>query len=298
MKSKLRGMRGFEKTSHTVLMLWSLFCILPFILLVIASISSEADITKNGYSFFPNQLSFEAYEYLFRHGAKIANAYGITIFVTLVGTSSSLLLVSTFSYALSRPNTPFRRIINFLVFFTMLFNGGLVPSYLMWTETFHIKNTIFALLIPTLLMNGFYIMIMRNYFSTTIHPAIIEAAKIDGAGEMRTFFQVVMPISLPILATIGLFSGLAYWNDWQNGLYYITESRLFSIQYLLNKMIQDVQFLSTGNFVDQAQEQLSKLPNTSIRMAIAVIGVIPVLVVYPIFQKFFAKGIAIGAVKG
>jgi putative aldouronate transport system permease protein len=298
MKTNKRIKNGFEKVSHLVLLAWSLFCVVPFVLLIIASVSSESSITQFGYSFFPKQFSFSAYAYLFKHSSQITSAYLITILVTAVGTASSLLLTSTFAYALSRPNTPFRRIINFMVFFTMLFNGGLVPSYLMWTEIFHIKNTILALIIPGLLMNGFYVLIMRNYFANTIHPAIIEAAKIDGSGEIRTFFQVVLPISLPILATVGLFSGLAYWNDWQNGLYYVTESKLYSIQFLLNKMIQDVQFLSTGNFGEQAKEQLSKLPNTTIRMAIAVIGVLPILVIYPVFQKYFAKGIAIGAVKG
>lgn len=297
MKTNLKKNR-FETASHIVLTLWSLFCLIPFILLIVSSISSEASITQFGYSFLPAQYSFDAYGYLVKHSSQILNAYGITVFVTAVGTSASLLLTSTFAYSLSRPNTPFRKIVNFMVFFTMLFGGGLVPSYLMWTELFHIKNTIFALIIPGLLMNGFYVLIMRNYFSNTIHPAIIEAAKIDGAGELRTFFQVVLPISLPILATVGLFSGLAYWNDWQNGLYYVTDSKLFSVQFLLNKMIQDVQFLSTGNFGDQAKEQLSKLPNMTIRMAIAVIGVLPVLIIYPIFQKYFAKGIAIGSVKG
>jgi putative aldouronate transport system permease protein len=298
MKTKFKVMPGFERISHSVLMFWSLFCLIPFLLLIIASLSSEASITQIGYSFFPKDFSFGAYDYLFKHSSQIVSAYGITLLVTVVGTASSLLLTSTFAYTLSRPNTPFRRIVNFMVFFTMLFNGGLVPSYLMWTEIFHIKNTIWALIIPGLLMNGFYVLIMRNYFTNTIHPAIIEAAKIDGSGELRTFFQVVLPISLPILATVGLFCGLAYWNDWQNGLYYVTDSKLFSIQFLLNKMIQDVQFLSTGNFGDQAKEQLSKLPNTTIRMSIAVIGVLPILVIYPIFQKYFAKGIAIGAVKG
>ncbi len=298
MKSKLSTMRIFEKTSHLVLLLWSLFCLIPFILLIIASLSSEKSIGQIGYSFLPQEFSLSAYEYLFKHSGQILSAYGITLFVTAVGTFSSLLLTSTFAYTLSRPTTPFRKTVNFMVFFTMLFSGGLVPSYLMWTEVFQIKNTILALIIPGLLMNGFYVLIMRNYFTNNIHPAIIEAAKIDGSGELRTFFQVVLPISLPILATVGLFSGLAYWNDWQNGLYYVTDSKLYSIQFLLNKMIQDVQFLSTGNFSDQAKEQLSKLPNTTIRMSIAVIGVLPILIIYPIFQKYFAKGIAIGAVKG
>lgn len=298
MKSTLKSPKGFEKLSHFVLALWSLLCVMPFVLLIIASISSEASIAKNGYAFWPSEWNFDAYRYLFQHSGQISGAYSVTLFVTAVGTVGSLLVTSTFSYALSRPNTPFRKVVGFMVFFAMLFNGGLVPSYLMWTETFHIKNTIWALILPNLLMNGFNVMIMRNWFSTNIHPAIIEAAKIDGAKEFRVFAQVVLPISLPILATIGLFCGLMYWNDWQNGLYYVTEPSFFSIQFLLNKMIQDIRFLSSGNFGEQAKSQMANLPTTSIRMAIAVIGVLPILVLYPIFQKYFAKGIAIGSVKG
>lgn len=182
----------------------------------------------------------------------------------------------------------------------MLFNGGLVPSYIMWTQTFHIKNTLAALLFPSLMMNAFYVIMMRTYFTTNIPDAVIEAARIDGAGELRILSQVVMPMSIPIIATLALLAGLAYWNDWLNGLYYISDDRLFSIQVLLNRMLLDVQFLMSNSDAAKSLQQNEEfvLPSTGIRMAVAVMGALPILVVYPFFQKYFVKGIVIGAVKG
>ena len=182
----------------------------------------------------------------------------------------------------------------------MLFNGGLVPSYIMWTQTFHIKNTLAALLFPSLMMNAFYVIMMRTYFPTNIPDAVIEAARIDGAGELRILSQVVMPMSIPIIATLALLAGLAYWNDWLNGLYYISDDRLFSIQVLLNRMLLDVQFLMSNSDAAKSLQQNEEfvLPSTGIRMAVAVMGALPILVVYPFFQKYFVKGIVVGAVKG
>lgn len=177
----------------------------------------------------------------------------------------------------------------------MLFNGGLVPSYLMWTGFFNIKNTIFALILPNLLMNAFYVILMKNYFANNIPPELIEAAEMDGAGEYKVFFRIIMPLSLPILATVGLMVGINYWNDWTNGLYYLTDQNLFSLQNVLNRILSNIQFLSNSNV---GQKVTTELPSTSIRMAIAVVGIIPILVLYPFFQRYFVKGITIGAVKG
>lgn len=170
----------------------------------------------------------------------------------------------------------------------------------MWTQTFHIKNTLAALLFPSLMMNAFYVIMMRTYFTTNIPDAVIEAARIDGAGELRILSQVVMPMSIPIIATLALLAGLAYWNDWLNGLYYISDDRLFSIQVLLNRMLLDVQFLMSNSDAAKSLQQNEEfvLPSTGIRMAVAVMGALPILVVYPFFQKYFVKGIVIGAVKG
>lgn len=282
---------------NSILALTSLLTLLPLLILIMSSFSSEKALVLYGYTFWPKEFSFSAYKYILSQGATMARAYLITVGVTAAGTALSLLLTAMLAYPLSRKDFGKRNLIIFLIFFTMLFNGGLVPSYIMWTTIFHIKNTLFAYLLPGLLVNAFNVILIKNYFSTNIPPAIIEAAQIDCAGEFRIFFQIVMPLSLPILATMGLLTGLAYWNDWINGLYYIDNDALDSIQVILNRMLQDAQFLFANNTTTSSVD-LSNLPSVSIRMAIAVLGLVPILVVYPFFQKYFVKGIAIGAVKG
>lgn len=282
---------------NIILALTSLLTLLPLLILIMSSFSSEKALVLYGYTFWPKEFSFSAYKYILSQGATMARAYLITVGVTAAGTALSLLLTAMLAYPLSRKDFGKRNLIIFLIFFTMLFNGGLVPSYIMWTTIFHIKNTLFAYLLPGLLVNAFNVILIKNYFSTNIPPAIIEAAQIDCAGEFRIFFQIVMPLSLPILATMGLLTGLAYWNDWINGLYYIDNDALDSIQVILNRMLQDAQFLFANNTTTSSVD-LSNLPSVSIRMAIAVLGLVPILVVYPFFQKYFVKGIAIGAVKG
>lgn len=292
-KSKL------EISSNIVLLLLSFSCIIPFVLLIVSSITDDATITLYGYSFFPQKLSLDAYKYLFAQGSVIGRAYAITVFITVVGTSVSLIISSMLAYPLSRKDYPLHKVQTFMVFFTMLFNGGLVPTYLVYTRIFDFKNTIFALIIPALLMNGFNVLLMRTFFRMNIPMAIIESAKIDGAGEFTTFIKIIMPLSLPIMATVGLLVGVSYWNDWNNGLIYITKPQLYSIQNLLNRILQDIQFLSTNPDINaQSGEVMTKLPSTTVRMAIAVIGVLPILVIYPFFQKYFQKGMTIGAVKG
>ena len=278
-----------------ILMLFSLAAILPFLLLVISSVTSEEVLLVNGYSYFPTKLSFYSYEYLFTVNlSSIGRAYGITVFITVVGTTLSLMIAPMMAYVLSRRDYNKRKVMTFVVFFTMLFNGGLVPQYLMWTQLFGIKNTIFALLFPNLLFNGFFVLIMKSYFTLNIHPALIEAAKIDGASEFYIYRKIVMPLSLPILATIGLMVGINYWNDWMNGLYYITKNHLFSLQNLLNRILVTIRFLN--EFANEMRLD-KELPSISIRMAMAVIGTIPIMALYPFFQKYFVKGISLGGVK-
>jgi putative aldouronate transport system permease protein len=271
-------------------------CIFPFLLLFIASFSSEQSIISNGYSLFPSEFSLEAYKYLWSNFDSIGRSYGITVVITAVGTSAGLLISALLAYPLSRVDMPLKNSLSFIVFFTMLFNGGLVPTYLIYTEVFHIKNTLWALIIPGLLTNGFFILLIRTFFRTSIPKEIIESAYIDGATEFKIFFRIVMPLSLPILATIGLMLGIGYWNDWFNGLIYITDSKLFSLQNLLNRMLQNIQFLQQTNL--DGRGQTANLPTNSVRMAMAVIGIVPILLLYPFFQKFFVKGLTIGAVKG
>lgn len=291
--------KGINIVANVILSLFAAACIIPFCLLIISSLSSEQSIIQNGYSFFPEQFSLKAYEYLWIHKLEIGRAYGITVLITVIGTVVSLAITSMLAYPLSRRDMPLARLWTFLVFFTLLFNGGLVPTYLVYTQIFDLKNTIFGLLIPGLLMNGFNVLLVRTFFLTSIPPALIEAASIDGAGEIKIFYRIILPLSLPIMATIGLFQAIAYWNDWFNGLIYLTDTNLFGIQTVLTKMIMDIQFLTSNSSAagTGASQAIAQLPSTSVRMAIAAIGVLPILIAYPFFQKYFVKGITIGAVK-
>lgn len=296
------GVRGasdkrFQIVLHIILIIMTAAAILPFVLLVASSLTDDATLMKFGYNFWPRKFSGYAYNYLFHsNGKSVFHAYGITIVVTIIGTILSLLAGPMLGYALSRRDYSRGKVLTFLVFFTSLFNGGLVPSYIMWTQTFHVKNTIFALIFPTLLFNSFYIILYKNNFATNIHPALIEAAKIDGAGEWYIYFKVILPLSLPILATVGLLVALGYWNDWQNGLYFISDKNLYSLQQLLKSIIDNIKAMasvSTGSVADA----VAKLPSNSIRMAMAVVGVIPIMALYPFFQKAFVAGISLGGVK-
>ena len=291
--------KTFQVVVHGIMVLLCLVCVLPFLLLIMSSVADENWLIMNGYSFFPAKLSADAYQYLLVDSSSIVRGYLISAFVTVAGTCISLVMTTLMAYPLSRKDLPGRYIFSFFIFFSMLFNGGLVPTYIMWTQTFHIKNTIFALLVPNLLMGAFYVIMMRTYFSSNIPDAVIEAARIDGAGEMRILLKIVLPMSLPIIATLALLTGLGYWNDWLNGLYYIQNDSLYSIQVLLNRMLMDVQFLmSSANTAAAGNQQMGPLPSTGIKMAVAVLGALPALIIYPFFQKYFVKGITIGAVKG
>ena len=286
--------------THTVMILLCVLCVVPFLLIVISSFTEESVLMMNGYSFFPEKISTYAYTYVLGGGgAKVLHGYVVSIGVTVVGTVSSILMTTLFAYPLSRRDLPFRNVIAFFVFFTMLFSGGLVPSYMMWTRVFHIKNTIAALLFPSLLMNAFYVIMMRTYFSNTIPNELIEAARIDGGSEMTILWKVVAPLSKPMVATLAFMIGLGYWNDWMNGLYYVTDTQYFSIQNILNRMLQDVQFLSTAAATQVSMGSIaSNLPTTGVRMSVAVLGLLPILIAYPFFQKYLVKGIMIGGVKG
>lgn len=291
--------KAFRIGVNGILILLSFACLLPFLLLAISSITDEGTLMRNGYTLFPAKISMNAYVYLFTSATAIFRAYGVTVFVTVVGTTFNLILTVLLAYPLSRRDLPLRNFFSFVIFFTMLFNGGLVPSYIMWTQLFHIKNTIWALIVPYFMLNAFYVIMMRTYFTSNIPIEIIEAAKIDGAKEFGILGKIILPLSKPILATVGLMVGLIYWNDWLNGLYFLTETKLFSIQNILNRMIQDAQFLSSNAGASaQAGGLMQNLPSISLKMAVAVIGALPIMIIYPFFQKYFVKGITVGGVKG
>ena len=291
--------KSFQVGANIVMVILSLCCIFPFVLLIISSLTDETELIRNGYSLFPSKFSLDSYLYMFKSSNKIISAYGITILSTVVGTGCGLTMTILMAYPLSRRDLPGRNAMAFYVFFTMLFSGGLVPTYIMYTRYLKVSNTIWALIIPALMVNAFYVIMMRTYFTTNIPEAVIEAARIDGAGEFRILGTIVLPMSVPMIATMTLLIGLSYWNDWKNGLYYLQQNKsLYSIQVLLNDMLRDVQALKSGMDAAAAAEIAATMPSTGIKMAIAVVGVLPVLVVYPFFQKYFVKGITIGAVKG
>lgn len=288
----------FRTLSHLIMIALTLCCVAPLALLVMSSLTSERSLVADGYSLFPREFSLDAYKYLWTSKDKILRAYGMTIFVTAVGTLVNVGLTALLAYPLSRKTLPGRNGIAFFIFFTMLFNGGMIPSYLMWTQYFHVRDTVFGLIVPNLLLNAFQVIIMRTYFSSNLPGEIIEAAKIDGAGELRILMKIVLPLSTPIITTIALLSGLAYWNDWLNGLYYLLErTDYFTIQNLLNRIIANADFLN-NNQGNQFLSMGFTVPSVGVRMAIAVIALIPILVVYPIFQRGFVKGIVVGGVKG
>ena len=291
--------KSFQVGANIVMVILSLCCIFPFVLLIISSLTDETELIRNGYSLFPRKFSLDSYLYMFKSSNKIISAYGITILSTVVGTGCGLTMTILMAYPLSRRDLPGRNAMAFYVFFTMLFSGGLVPTYIMYTRYIKVSNTIWALIIPALMVNAFYVIMMRTYFTTNIPEAVIEAARIDGAGEFRILGTIVLPMSVPMIATMTLLIGLSYWNDWKNGLYYLQQNKsLYSIQVLLNDMLRDVQALKSGMDAAAAAEIAATMPSTGIKMAIAVVGVLPVLIVYPFFQKYFVKGITIGAVKG
>lgn len=296
----MKDEQKFQIIAHAVMILLSVSAILPLILMVVSSFTDNDLLIAEGYKFWPSKWSVYAYEYIFSTGNSVIRAYGVSIVLTLVGTFLSLTITTMLAYAISKADLPGRGLITFVIVFSMLFNGGLVPTYIIYTNVFNIKNTFAALLVPGLLMNAFNVMLMKSYFVSSIPGEILDAAFIDGAGETMTFYKIVIPLSKPILATIALFAGIAYWNDWMNGYIYITKrTDLYSVQNLLNRMMQNIQFLSqSSSNVQNATAGLSAIPLASVRMAMAAVGILPIMVMYPFVQKYFVKGITLGGVKG
>lgn len=291
---------GYQILANSVMMIVTIIVIVPFLLLFMSSITDESALITNGYSLFPKKFSLEAYRYILRSGDKIFRAYGMTFLVTIIGTCVNITLTTLFAYPLSLPGLPGRRGITFFVFFTMLFSGGLVPSYIMWSNYVKVKDTIWGLLLPNLMMGAMNILLVRTYFQTSIPDTLIEAAQIDGAGHLKIFTSIILPLGKPIIITIGTFAGLGYWNDWTNGLYYISRNtNLYTIQNVLNRLVSDLQYLSqnSGTSSNLAAE-LAKVPSTGVQMAIAFVAILPIIVLFPFLQKYYSKGIALGAVKG
>ena len=294
-----RESRNAERIAYVVFILAALACILPILLMGIASFTDNDILNRQGYSFFPEKWSLAAYQFLFTQSGAIIRSFGVSVVVTAIGTIAGLFCTMMLAYALSREDLPGGRALMFFVVFTLLFNGGMVPTYFMYVNYLHIKNTLFGQLIPSLLVNGFNVMLMRTYFRNNIPKELIESAHMDGAGELRTFFKIVLPISTPILATVGLLIGISYWNDWYNGMLYVTDAELFSMQNYLNKIMMDIQFLSqNGNVTSDANSIMANIPSGTVRMAMAFVATIPVILIFAFVRKYFAKGLTMGSVKG
>ena len=287
--------KGFNIFVHALLIFLILCCVIPFWLLIASSFTAESSLLTNGYSLFPREISFSAYSYLWTAKESIGRAYLMSILISAVGVSCKVLMCILFAYPLSRHELPGRSVFSFLLFFTMLFNGGLVPTYLVYTNIVNVKDSFFGMVVPYLLFNPFMVIMMRTYFTSSIPNEVIEAAKIDGASEVRCLTSIVVPMSKPIIATVSLMTLIAYWNNWTNGIYFLTtRTDLYGIQDYLNDVMNKAAFLQNhSNGMINARD----IPNVSVRMAIAVVAVIPLLVLYPFFQKYFVKGVTLGSVK-
>jgi putative aldouronate transport system permease protein len=274
----------------------SLACVLPLVLILSASFSTETELTLKGYSFIPRGFSTQAYRYIFQNPKQLFNSYGITILVTTAGTFFSLLVTSMLAYTIARRDFKLHRLYSFLILFTLLFNGGMVPSYIMVSRYYHLKDTILALILPYIII-PWHVFLMKGFFMD-IPASLIEAAKIDGAREGTIFFRIIIPISKPALATIGLFCAFTYWNDWWLSLLYIDSPRLSSLQFYLYRIMNNIQFLATAMQNVNVTINFSNLPGETARMALCVLAAGPMLFIFPFFQKHFVRGITMGAVKG
>lgn len=283
---------------NILFIIMALICILPIIFVIIISLTNEKELLLSGYTFFPKEISINAYSYVAAARDVIWRAYGVSIFVTVVGTLLSLFIICLYAYPLSRNSFKYKTQFTFLAYFTMIFGGGLVPWYIVYTTVIPIKNSIWIMIIPYL-MNAWYVIIMRTFYKTTIHESIIESAKIDGAGEFRTFFVIVLPLCRAGLATIGLFCTLNYWNDWYLPLVFVNNAKLYNIQYYMYQTLLSIQFLATSSTsFANAGKAIGDLPSEGARMAIAVLSIGPIILAYPFFQRYFVKGLTVGAVKG
>jgi putative aldouronate transport system permease protein len=281
---------------HLVFILFSLACIIPLVSVISISLSNETDIIKNGYSLFPRVFDISAYAYILYEPIQIINAFKVSIIVSILGTFISLIVTAGIAYTLSRHDYKFKNPLSFYVFFTMMFNGGLVPTYILLSNYLHLKDTIWVLILPYIAAPWF-ILLLRS-FMQKIPYDIIESCMMDGASEFRIFFQIILPLAKPGLATIALFTILQYWNDWWLSLLFIEKESLVPLQYMLYRMMNNITFLTSSS--NQMPPGLSNavIPSESARMAMAILAAGPMLAVFPFFQQYFVRGLTVGAVKG
>ena len=281
-------------TFYLFIAIFAILCLIPFVLVFSCSITDELHILKYGYNLLPGKITFEAYSYIFRTD-KLTNAYMVTIFVTAVGTLLSLVFSSMLAYSISLNTVRYRNQIAFFVFFTMLFNGGLVPTYILISKYLHLKDSIWVLIIPSLI-NPWLMFLLRNFFKT-IPVSLSESARIDGANDIYILFKIILPLSLPAMATIGLFYALGYWNEWFRALLFIENTKLYPLQYIIMYILRSVDF---ANIIAKEAGISSNtlIPAYSTRMATTIVTIGPIIFIYPFVQKYFIKGLTVGAIKG
>ena len=284
---------------NIIMILFCAICVVPFIFVVIISFTSEQSIAQIGYSFIPKSWSLDAYKYAFEMGASLWRSYFNSFFITVVGTILSVLICALYSYALFRRDFKYRRLFTFLSFFTMLFGGGLVPTYVVCKQFLGLSDSYAAVIVP-MLVNPFNIIVMRTFFQSSVPEELIEAAAIDGSGEYNTLFKIIFPISKPGIATIALLNALAYWNEWYIPMLYVRDDAHIPLQYLLMKIQRNVEYLAKNASAmgAEASKAMVNTPTQSLRMALVVMVVIPIACAYPFFQRYIVAGLTIGSVKG
>lgn len=283
---------------NAILLFFALACFLPFVVVVLISVTEEESIRQYGYQLFPKVFSGQAYRFLWNERSQILNALSMSLIVTAIGTVVGVLLTTVLGYVMSRPDYKLKGFLTWMVFIPMIFNGGMVASYVINVQLLQFRNGLHALILP-LLVSSFNVVISRTFFRTTIPDSIVESAKIDGAGQLLIYGKIVLPISKPVLATLALFLSFGYWNDWFLSMLYISNTKMYTLQYLLQQIVMNIEFLAkTPGMGASAQEYIKSMPRESARMAIAVLIVMPIALAYPFFQKYFISGLTIGAVKG
>ena len=290
--------KGANTAFHLVFILLSILCLAPLVFVIIISFSSEHSVMVNGYSFRPDEWSTGAYEFVFQSGGQVMHSLGMSALVTVTGVAIGMALTSTYAYVLSRKTFRYRKLFTGILVATMFFNGGLVSTYLVVANFLHLKNNFLALVLPVA-VTPFNIIVLRTFFATSVPDALIESAKIDGASQFKICTDIVLPISLPGLATVALFLTLTYWNDWKNALLYIDSKSLYPLQYLLMKIERNIEFIAqnAGRGSMGLDSALSRLPSETAKMAIVVIATLPIACAYPFFQRYFVSGLTVGSVK-
>ena len=285
---------ALKMACYIIITVFALLCLFPFALMITSSFMEEKEIISEGFKLFPKKFTTSAYEFLLSNPKKLIDSYKVTIIITVAGTFFGLFFMSMTGYVLNRKDFKYRNFFSFFIYFTTLFSGGLIPSYILMVRYLGLKNSILSMILPSL-MSAWSIFLMRN-FMRSVPDSMYESATIDGAGDFRIYWQIYMPLSIPALATVGLFQALGYWNQWYNAMLYIESAEKFPLQYFLQKMVNqaNVQFLISKGIVIDASE----LPSQSIKMATAVVATGPIILLYPFVQRYFISGLTVGAVKG